>query len=84
MGLHPKDDRDAGLVVSCRALNKGDDALKTFLAHHYQGAGWMADDIIESLADCEDFYANESIQVKLPSLHKAALFLSAMRATRQV
>lgn len=74
MGIHPLDNRDATLPFR-KAMKKGDDALKKFVAQHYKGAGWKTDEIIEGMMTSKDFYANETVQVKPPSLYQGRVVL---------
>ena len=69
MGINPPDSRDATLPFR-EAMKKGDDALKQFVAQHYKGSGWKTDEIVKGMLEAGDFYANEIVQVKTPSLYK--------------
>lgn len=74
MGLNPPGDYSAS--VSFReALKKGDDGLKEFVARHYEGAGWKAKEIMKCMLNSTDFYANEIVQVKTPSLYNGRFVL---------
>ncbi|CAF9934635.1 MAG: hypothetical protein HETSPECPRED_009304 [Heterodermia speciosa] len=57
------------------ASKKGNDALKQFVAQHYKGAGWKTDEILKGMLEADDFYASESVQVKLPSPYKGRFAL---------
>jgi 2-polyprenyl-6-methoxyphenol hydroxylase-like FAD-dependent oxidoreductase len=74
MGMYPRDERDTTLPFR-QAMNQGDDALKKYLAQHYQGVGWKSDFLMQEMMDSEDFYASEIVQVKVPSLHKGRFVL---------
>lgn len=74
MSIHPRDDRDATLPFR-EAMKQGDDALKQFVAQHYKGAGWKTDEVVEGMMDSRDFYANEIVQVKTPSLYRGRFVL---------
>lgn len=74
MGIHPRDNHDATSGFR-QAMKGGDEALKRFIANHYAGAGWKSDDIIKAMMNSTDFYANEIVQVKLPSLSKGRFVL---------
>ena len=74
MGINPRDNRDATLPFR-EAMKQGDDALKTFIARHYQGAGWKTDDILKGMMETGDLYASEIVQVKTPSLYKGRFAL---------
>lgn len=74
MGIHPRNERAATLGFR-EAMKQGDDALKSFIANHYKGAGWRTDEIIQGMLESKDFYANEIVQIKLPSLSKGRFVL---------
>ncbi|MCJ1278330.1 hypothetical protein MMC21_006145 [Puttea exsequens] len=75
MGIHPLDNRDATLPFR-EAMKQGDDALKQFVAQHYMGAGWKTDEVVKGMMEAGDFYANEIVQVKTPSLYKGRFVLA--------
>lgn len=58
MGIHPRNNGDATLPFR-QASSQGDDALKKYVAHHYQGVGWKSDFVLQEMIDSEDFYASE-------------------------
>lgn len=74
MSLHPRDGRDATLPFR-EAMKQGDDALKHLVAQHYKGAGWKTDEVVKGMMEAEDFYANEIVQVKTPSLYQGRFVL---------
>ena len=74
LGINPRDSRDATLPFR-EAMKQGDDALKAFVARHYQGAGWKTDDILKGMMVTGDFYASEIGQVKTPSLYNGRFAL---------
>ena len=74
MGVNRRDDDDSMLAFRA-AVKQGDDALKRFIAQHYEGAGWKTPEIMKRMLKSEDFYANEIVQVKLPSLYKGRFVL---------
>ena len=74
MGVHPRSDRDAMLPFR-EATKQGDDALKQYIVQHLKGAGWMTDRILEGMMEAEDFYGNEIVQVKTPSLYRGRFVL---------
>ena len=74
MGINPRDRRDATLPLR-EAMKQGDDALKRFIAQHFEGAGWRTDEIIKGMMETADFYASEVVQVKPPSLFKGRFVL---------
>jgi len=69
MAISPRDKKDATLPFR-EAAKQGDDALKRYVAQHYQGVGWRTDEILEDMMTSDDFYASEVVQVKVPSLYK--------------
>ena len=74
MCMNPRTNRNATLSFR-EAAKHGDGALKKFVARHYAGAGWKTDEIIQGMVETDDFYANEVVQVKLPSLYKGRFAL---------
>jgi 2-polyprenyl-6-methoxyphenol hydroxylase-like FAD-dependent oxidoreductase len=74
MGIHPRDDHDATRPF-LEAMKRGDDALKQFVAQHYEGAGWKCDEAVKAMIEAQDFYANEIVQIKTPSLYKGRFVL---------
>ncbi|KAK2614735.1 hypothetical protein N8I77_001540 [Diaporthe amygdali] len=71
--IHPGS-RDATLPFR-EASKQGTDALKTYVAKQFSGAGWKTDDILQGMMQSTDFYASEMVQVKVPSLHKGRFVL---------
>lgn len=69
MGIHPRDKRDLTLPFR-EAMKEGEEALKQYIAQHYKGAGWKTEEVMAAMMGSSDFYANEMVQVKLPSLYK--------------
>ncbi|KAL8745312.1 MAG: hypothetical protein Q9190_002546 [Brigantiaea leucoxantha] len=67
MGINPRDDSNAAKPFR-EAMKQGDDALKHFIAKHYDGVGWKIDEIVEGMMQTGDFYANEFVQVNPPCL----------------
>lgn len=57
------------------ALGRGDSAVKSFLAEHYRGAGWVSDEAIEHMLRSDDFYASEIVQVKPPRFYNGRIAL---------
>lgn len=74
MGIQPRDKRDITLPFR-QALIQGDDALKKYIAQHYQGVGWKSDFVMQEMIGSEDFYASEIVQVKVPSLYNGRFVL---------
>jgi len=74
MGIHPRDKRDVTLPFR-EAMKQGEEALKRFVAQHYQGAGWKTEEVMEAMMGSSDFYASEMVRVKVPSLHRGRFVL---------
>ena len=74
MGIYPRNDRDATLPLR-QAVEQGDDVLKQFVARHYKGARRETDEIVKGMIEAGDFYANEIVQVKIPSLYQRRFVL---------
>ena len=74
MAIHPRDKRDLTLPFR-EAMKQGEEAVKRFIAEHYKGAGWKAEEAMAAMMDSSDFYANEIVQVKVPSLCKGRVVL---------
>ena len=66
---------DAAALQFREAAKQGDDALKRFMAKHYEGVGWKIPEAIRGMMDTKDFYANEIVQVKTPSLYAGRFVL---------
>ena len=74
MGIHPRDKRDLTLPFR-EAVKQGEEALKRFVAQYYKGVGWKTEEAMEAMMGSSDFYANEMVQVKVPSLYKGRFTL---------
>jgi 2-polyprenyl-6-methoxyphenol hydroxylase-like FAD-dependent oxidoreductase len=74
MGINPREACDAILQFR-EAVKEGDDAIKQYVAQHYKGAGWIADDVMSGMLESPDFYATEIVQIKTPSLRKGRFVL---------
>lgn len=74
MGINRRDDHEA-MKQFREAMKQGDDALKRFVAQHFKGAGWRTDEFLGGISKAEDFYANEIVQVKPPTLCKGRFVL---------
>ncbi|KFX98984.1 hypothetical protein V490_02005 [Pseudogymnoascus sp. VKM F-3557] len=74
MGLSSPDNHSASISFR-EAMKKGDDGLKQFVARNYEGAGWKTEEIIKGMINSKDFYANEIVQVKPPSLYNGHFVL---------
>ena len=74
MSMCPRGERDITLPFR-QASNQGDEALKKYIAQHYQGVGWKSDFLMQEMMDSEDFYASEIVQVKVPSLYNGRVVL---------
>ena len=70
----PRGNRDATLPFR-EAMKQGDDALKEFVAQKYKGPGWKMEEVLQGLMTTDDFYANEVVQVKTPSIYKGRFAL---------
>ena len=74
MNVYPGTDEDVTLPFR-RASTSGDDALKHYISERYNDIGWMKDAVMQELAESDDLYASEIVQVKVPSLHKGRFVL---------
>lgn len=74
IGVHPRDKRDLALPFR-EAMKQGEEALKRYVSEHYKGAGWRTEEVMAAIMDSSDFYANEMVQVKVPSLYKGRFVL---------
>lgn len=72
--IHPRSDGDA-MGPFREAMKLGDDGLKQFVAKRFKGMGWRTEEIVSSMMDSDDFYANEVVQVKLPKLYSGRFAL---------
>ena len=68
MALQPRDGPDATRPLR-EAMKGGDEVLKRFVAQHFKGAGWKANEILEGMMETDDFYTSEVVQVKTPNLY---------------
>ncbi|KAH8892887.1 oxidoreductase [Thozetella sp. PMI_491] len=74
MCINPRGPGDAARPFR-EAMKQGDDEVKQFLARYYEGAGWRADEVVKGMLEAQDFYAGESVQVRVPVLHKGRFAL---------
>lgn len=74
MAIHPPEHGD-GMDAFREAAKQGEKTLKQFIAQHYSGAGWKAGKAIEAMETARDFYANEIVKIKPPSLSKGRVVL---------
>ena len=74
MSIHPRSNQDA-VPPFREAMKQGNDALKRFVAQRFEGAGWKTAEVVKGMLEAEDFYANEVVQVKTPSLYKGRFVL---------
>lgn len=58
-----------------KAQREGEEALKQFVDESYRNAGWRANEIVEGMWASKDFYANEIVQVKMPTINKGRFTL---------
>ncbi|KAF7716116.1 Uncharacterized protein PECH_006521 [Penicillium ucsense] len=71
MGVNLDDKDKNGAMANFHEASKlGTAALKKFVARQFEGAGWIADDIVRGMMEADDFYGSEWVQVKPPTLHK--------------
>lgn len=66
---YPRNDQDSTAAFR-EAARKGTAVLKEYVAGQYKGMGWITNEALEDLEVSDDFYANEWIQVKPPTLSK--------------
>jgi 2-polyprenyl-6-methoxyphenol hydroxylase-like FAD-dependent oxidoreductase len=57
------------------ALSEGEVATKKYIAQHYRGVGWKTDTAMQEMLDATDFYASETVQVKMPNLYRGRFVL---------
>ena len=69
MSVHRSKDPNVTLPFR-EAVKGGDDALKRYIAKHYDGVGWKNAEVLNGLQQADDLYATEVVQVKVPSLYK--------------
>lgn len=74
MKLYPRGDEDPTSPFR-EASQKGETALKEYVAEQYKDMSWIASEALEDLKASNDFYANEWIQVKPPTLSKGRFVL---------
>lgn len=74
MAMNPPD-RSENVLRFREAMKEGEDSLKRFVTQHYQGAGWKSDELFKCMVDAEDFYANEIVHIKAPTLFKGRFVL---------
>lgn len=74
MSVYPQGKSDAMLPFR-QASSQGDDALKKFVAQHFEGAGWKSNVILKEMMHSEDFYASEIVQVRIPRLYNGRFVL---------
>jgi 2-polyprenyl-6-methoxyphenol hydroxylase-like FAD-dependent oxidoreductase len=74
MNIHPRVKQDLTLPFR-EAMKHGEDALKHFIARHYAGAGWKTEEVMSAMTTSSDFYASETVQVKVPNLYRGHIVL---------
>lgn len=72
--IHARGSKDATLPFR-EAAKQGTDALKTYIAGEFSGAGWKTEQILKGMMESDDLYASEIVQVKVPSLHRGRFVL---------
>lgn len=74
MNVQPQfDENTTGLFR--KAAEKGDAALREFIASQYETAGWECSRITHDMLQAKDFYATEIAQVHVPCLSKGRFVL---------
>ncbi|KAF2675986.1 flavo protein monooxygenase [Lentithecium fluviatile CBS 122367] len=58
-----------------RAMKEGKEAQMAWLAEQMQGAGWQMERLVEGMKSSEDFYMQETAQVKIESFVKGRVAL---------
>lgn len=66
---------DAHMNEFREAVKQGGKSLKDFVANYYHDAGWKADDAVKEMIESEDFYSNEIVRIKTPTLSKGRFVL---------
>lgn len=62
---------DTKALTSVReAIKQGDNALKTYVADYYRGAGWITEEVLDGMMESDNLYASEIVRVTPPSLYK--------------
>ena len=74
MRVYPKGQDDVTLPLREASL-QGDQALKRYVAQHFQGSGWKSSTIVQEMMRSEDFYASEIVQVKMPRWYNGRFVL---------
>ena len=69
MSLNAAEKRDLTLEFR-EAMGQGEEALKRYITKKFRGAGWKTDEILDAMMGSTDFYANEVVVVRTPSVHK--------------
>ncbi|KAL8952968.1 MAG: hypothetical protein Q9222_001144 [Ikaeria aurantiellina] len=67
--VHPDNQQDPTLPFR-EAMKQSEEELKRFVARRFKGAGWKVDEVMEAMMSSTNFYANEIVQVHVPSLHQ--------------
>ena len=75
MGINPRNAPAEATLPFREAMKQGEGALKNFIAEYYHDVGWKAEEIINGMKQSTDFYANELVQVKTPSLSQGRFVL---------
>ncbi|OBS24676.1 hypothetical protein FPOA_05216 [Fusarium poae] len=57
------------------ALAQGETTTKKYIAQHYHGVKWKTNQAIQEMMEATDFYASETVQVKMPNLHRGRFVL---------
>lgn len=68
-------DKDAANVAFREALKQGESNTKQYVAKLFGDAGWRLPELMAGMMASQDFYASETLQVKVPSLSKGRFVL---------
>lgn len=68
-GIHSRKNQDS-MIAFREAMKQGDHAIKNYIFKRFEGLGWKTNEILKGMMETTDFYANEIVQVKIPSPYK--------------
>lgn len=72
--INHKEDKEAAEKFR-NASREGGNVLKQFVFDHFKDVGWRTQEFLRGMFDAKDFYASETVQVKLPRLHQGRFVL---------
>lgn len=72
--LNPRDGSDATAALR-EAMKGGDESVKQYLANYFKDHGWKSKEIFQAMMQSDDLYVSETVQVKVPKLHKGRFVL---------